>query len=92
MSRVHYVKIEPNEVIVVGGVLERQQRYSTMRMRYTKEVQDVLEYYLPLVKSGRLILSFPEQNEAVIIDNVLNIKRVTSELDGLISSLQIVSD
>ena len=92
VSRFHYVKIEPNEVVVVGGMLERQQRYSTMRMRYTKEVQDVLEYYLPLVKSGRLILSFPEQNEAVIIDNVINIQEVTRDLDGLISSLQIISD
>ena len=92
VTRFHYVRIEPNEVIVYGGLLERQQRYSTIRMRYTKEVQDVMEYYLPLVRSGRLILSFPEQNEAVIIDNVLNVKEKTEQLDNMVGALQITSD
>ncbi len=92
VSRFHYVRIEPNEVLVIGGMLERQQRYSTMRMRYTKEVLDVLEYYLPLVRSGRLILSFPEQNEAVIIDNVINLKKVMEEIDDLISSMRVVKE
>ena len=92
ITRFHYVRIEPNEVIVVGGMLERQQRHSTMRMRYTKEVHDVMEYYLPFVRSGRLIFSFPEQSEAVIIDNVLGIAKVTRKVDKMVSALQIVSD
>lgn len=89
VTRFHYVRIEPNEVIVVGGMLERQQRYSTMRMRYVKEIHDVMEYYLPFVRSGRLILSFPEHSEAVIIDNVINIRKVTAKLDHLVSALQV---
>lgn len=92
VTRFHYVRIEANEVIVVGGMLERQQRYSTMRMRYTKEIHDVMEYYLPFVRSGRLIISFPEQSEAVIIDNVLNIRKVTAKLDRMVSAFQIVGD
>ena len=55
-------------------------------MRYTKEIHDVMEYYLPFVRSGRLIFSFPEQNEAVIIDNVINIKKVTKQLDEIVGS------
>ncbi len=86
VTRFHYVKIEANEVVVVGGMLERQQRYDTMRMRYTKEIHDVMEYYLPFVRSGRLIFSFPEQSEAVIIDNVINIKKVARRLDGVVGA------
>jgi hypothetical protein len=89
ITRFHYVRIEANEVIVVGGMLERQQRYDTMRMRYTKEIHDVMEYYLPFVRSGRLIISFPEQSEAVIIDNVINIKKVTRRLDEVVGSLSV---
>lgn len=89
--RFHYVRIESNEVIVVGGLLERQQRFPTMRMRYTRDIQDVFEYYLPLVNSGRLILSFGEGNESVVIDNVINIDKITKQLD-IISSVLHVSD
>lgn len=88
VTRFHYVRVEPNEVVVVGGMLERQQRYDTMRMRYTKEIHDVMEYYLPFVRSGRLIFSFPEQSEAVIIDNVINIKKVSKRLDEIVGSVQ----
>lgn len=86
VTRFHYVKVEPKEVFVVGGMLERQQRYDTMRMRYTREIHDVMEYYLPFVRSGRLIFSFPEQSEAVIIDNVLNIRKVAKQLDEIVGS------
>ncbi len=88
VTRFHYVKVEPKEVVVFGGMLERQQRYDTMRMRYTKEIHDVMEYYLPFVRSGRLIFSFPEQSEAVIIDNVINIKKVAKRLDEIVGSTQ----
>ncbi len=87
--RFHYVTIESNEVIVVGGLLERQQRFPTMRMRYTRDIQDVFEYYLPFVRSGRLILSFAEQSEAVVIDNVLNIDKVTEQLDKVSGVLHV---
>ncbi len=87
--RFHYVRIESNEVIVVGGLLERQQRYPTLRMRYTRDIQDVLEYYLPFVNSGRLILIFDENNESLVIDNVLNIDKVTKQLDQISGVLSV---
>lgn len=89
VTRFHYVRIEPNEVVIVGGMLERQQRYSTLRMRYVKEVNDVMEHYLPFVRAGRIILSFPDQAEAVIIDNVLNINDVAKKLEDMVSKLQV---
>jgi len=87
--RFHYVKIESNELVVVGGFLESQKRISTFRMNYTKEVQDVLEYYLPLVRSGRLVFTFPGEQQAIVLENVLNIDRVIEQLDKLSSSLSV---
>jgi hypothetical protein len=88
-SRFHYVKIESNEVVVVGGVLDKRKRYSSMRMQYTKEICDVFEYYLPLVRSGRLILRFPQEAEPVIIDHVMNVDKVIAKLDHVTATLQI---
>ncbi len=87
--RFHYVRVESNEILVVGGLLERQQRFPTMRMRYTRDIQDVFEYYLPFVRSGRLILSFAEQHESIVIDNVLNIDKVTKQLDRISGVMKV---
>jgi len=89
--RFHYVKVESNEVIVIGGLLEREQRFSTFRMHYVKDIQDVFEYYLPFVNSGRLILTFPEQRESVVIDNVMQIEKVTDQLDKISGVMQVRS-
>ena len=91
-SRFHYVKIESNEVVVVGGVLDKRKRYSSMRMQYTKEICDVFEYYLPLVRSGRLILRFPQEAEPVIIDHVMNIDKVIAKLDHVTATLQVAAE
>lgn len=87
--RFHYVKIESNEVIIVGGLLERQQRFPTLRMQYVKDIEDVLEYYLPLVRSGRLVLTFPDQRESVVIPTVLNIDKIIARLDQVSGVLQV---
>lgn len=91
-SRFHYVKIESNEVVVVGGVLDKRKRYSSMRMQYTKEICDVFEYYLPFVRSGRLILRFPQEAEPVIIDHVMGIDKVITKLDHVTATLQITTE
>lgn len=91
-SRFHYVKIESNEVVVVGGVLDKRKRYSSMRMQYTKEICDVFEYYLPFVRSGRLILRFPQEAEPVIIDHVMHVDRVIAKLDHVTATLQVAPE
>ncbi len=87
--RFHYVIVESNEVTVIGGLLERQQRFPTTRMKYSKDIQDVFEYYLPFVRSGRLIFYFPEQNETVVIDNVIQIDKVISHLNHISGMIQV---
>ncbi len=91
-ARFHYVKIESNEVIVVGGVLDKRRRFSTMRMTYTKEVFDVFEYYLPFVRSGRLILRFQGESEPIVIDHVMNLDAVVKKLDHVTATLQVTAE
>lgn len=91
-SRFHYVKVESNEVIVVGGVLDKRRRFSTLRMTYTKEVFDVFEYYLPFVRSGRLIIRFANESEPIVIEHVMQLDRVVRKLDALTSTLQVTPE
>ena len=91
-ARFHYVKIESNEVIVVGGVLDKRRRFSTLRMTYTKEVFDVFEYYLPFVRSGRLILRFQGETEPIVIDHVMNLDSVVKKLDHVTATLQVSAE
>jgi hypothetical protein len=86
--RFHYVRIEPNEVFVVYGMLEGQRRFSTLQMKYEKDVTDVLEYYLPFVNSGKLILTFPGQ-ERIVLENVRGIDAVISRLNRLTSQFNV---
>ena len=91
IARLHYVRVEHNEVVVVSGILEQQKRMSTFRMHYTKEIQDVFEYYLPFVRSGRLIFTFPNEEQPLIMDNVIGLNRVLKRLDRKSSSFQVTN-
>ena len=88
IARLHYVKIEHNEVIEYGGVMESQKRMSTMRMHWTKEIKDVCEYWLPFVRSGTLVFTFPNEEKPLILNNVLHINKVLKKLDKKSSSFQ----
>lgn len=89
IARLHYVKIEHNEVVEYGGVMETQKRMSTFRMHWSKEIKDVFEYWLPFVRSGTLIFSFPNEEKPLILNNVININRVLKKLDAKSSSFQV---
>jgi len=91
-ARFHYVQIESNEVIVVGGVLDKRRRFSTMRMTYTKEVFDVFEYYLPFVRSGRLIIRFTGESEPIVIDHVMQLDAVVKKLDHVTATMQVSAE
>lgn len=89
IARFHFVKIDSNEVVVMSGVLETQKRMSTFRMHYTKEIQDIFEYYLPFVRSGRLVFTFPNEEQPLIMDNVIGINKVLKKLDKSSSAFQV---
>ena len=91
-ARFHYIQIESNEVVVVGGILDKRRRFSTLRMTYTKEVFDVFEYYLPFVRSGRLILRFQGETEPIVIDHVMQLDAVVKKLDHVTATLQVSAE
>ncbi len=88
IARLHYVKIEHNEIVEHGGVMETQKRMSTFRMHWTKKITDVFEYWLPFVNSGTLIFEFPN-DKPLILRNVLKIDKVIKKLDAKSSSFQV---
>ena len=85
----HYVRFESNEIIVVGGIMDKRRRYSTAGFTYTKEVTDVFEHYLPFIRSGRLILRFPNEEEPLVLDNVMGIDTVIKRLEMLTSVMAV---
>lgn len=87
--RFHYVRFESNEIILVGGVMDKRRRFSTQGLTYTKEVTDVFEHYLPFIRSGRLILRFPNEEEPLVLDNVMGIDSVIQRLELLTSVMAI---
>lgn len=89
IARLHYVKIEHNEVVEFGGVMEKQKRMSTFRMHWTKEIKDVFEYWLPFVRSGTLIFNFPNEEKPLILNNVMHINRVLKQLDEKSNTFQV---
>ena len=91
-SRFHYIRIEANEVIVVGGMLDKRRRFSTLRMTYTKEVFDVFEYYLPFVRSGRLIFRFSGETEPIVVDHVMHLESTVKKLDHITGNLQVIAE
>ncbi len=92
IARFHYVKVEPNEIIMVGGVLDKRRRYSTTGVRYTKEITDVFEYYLPFIRAGRLVLRFPNEEEPVILENVLHMDQVIKRMEEITSVMQVAPE
>lgn len=91
-SRFHYIRIEANEVIVVGGMLDKRRRFSTLRMTYTKEVFDVFEYYLPFVRSGRLVFRFSGEAEPIVVDHVMHLESTVKKLDHITGNLQVIAE
>lgn len=88
----HYVRFESNEIILVGGILDKRRRFSTTGLTYTKEVTDVFEHYLPFIRSGRLILRFPNEESPLILDNVMGIDEVIKRLERLTSVMAITGN
>ncbi len=82
-TRLNYIKIEENEVLV-KGILGDVKRLPTMTLKYQKKIIDVFEYML--VGGGQLTLNFP--NELPIVLNcVPRIQTKARRLDDLLSFL-----
>jgi hypothetical protein len=82
-----YWEIMPNEILHHHGPLSDLERYSTMNLKFDKEIPDVLEWLM--LGSGRLVLHVPNVSKALVMDNVLFISRKEAALKRVMSRLEV---
>ena len=82
-----YWEILPNELLHHHGPLSDLERYSTMNLKFDKEIPDVLES--ALLGAGRLVLHVPNIPKAIVLDNVLFIGQKEKALKNVMSRLEV---
>jgi hypothetical protein len=82
-----YWEILPNELLHHHGPLSDLERYSTMNLKFDKEIPDVLEW--ALLGAGRLVLHVPNAPKALVLDNVLFISAKEKALKNVMSRLEV---
>jgi hypothetical protein len=82
-----YWEIMPNEILHHHGPLSDLERYPTMNLKFDKEIPDVLEFLF--LGAGRLVLHPQNEQKSIVLENVLFINRVESELKKLMSRLEV---
>ncbi len=82
-----YWEILPNEILHHHGPLSDLERYSTMNLKFDKEIPDVLEWLM--LGSGRLVLHVPNVQKSLVMDNVLFISRKEDALKRVMSRLEV---
>ena len=82
-----YWEILPNEILHHHGPLSDLERYSTMNLKFDKEIPDVLEWVM--LGSGRLVLHVPNVSKALVLDNVLFISAKEAALKRVMSRLEV---
>jgi hypothetical protein len=82
-----YWEIMPNEILHHHGPLSDLERYSTMNLKFDKEIPDVLEYML--LGAGRLVMHVPGVTKAIVMDNVILINGKEKALKNVMSRLEV---
>jgi hypothetical protein len=86
-ARLDFYELKNNELIHRRGMLGDIERWPASNMRISKEIKDVMEYFL--ARSGRLVLIPPGETRAIVIDNVIGIDRVETEMQRMLSTLHV---
>lgn len=91
-TRFDYWELTPNELVHHTGLFGDVQRFTTERLKFTKEIQDVFEFFLG--GAGRIILVIENEPRPVILDNVLSIKHVEAEFNRICDArlVRVISD
>ena len=87
-TRLNYVVIESNEVQLYRNALfGDRERISMLNPRVEVLVPDMLEYFHPFYRAGTMIIHAPDRS--IVLDNVLNIRRIERKTDRLGSALSV---
>lgn len=87
-TRLNYVVMESNEIqIYRNAIFGDRERVSMLNPRVEVRVVDMLEYFHPFYRSGQIIVHAPDRT--IVLDNVLNIRRIERITDRIGSSFQV---
>ncbi len=86
-SRFDYWEVKNNELLHHHGLLGDVERRSAPGLRISKEINDVMEY--ALLGAGRLVLTPAGEARDIIIDNVVRISKVETEMQDLLNTLRV---
>lgn len=89
-----YWEISHNEILHHKGVLGDLKRYPAPNLRLHKEIPDLFEHclFLPFGGAGRVVLHPQGSDRAVVLDNVIGVNRIESQIQHMLSSLQVKVD
>jgi hypothetical protein len=77
----------PNQLLHYKGLWGDLDRFPTPSLRVEKEINDVFEYLL--LQSGRLILHIGNDRRAVVLENVLFIRKKEEALTRMLGKLHV---
>lgn len=87
-TRLNYVVMEHNEIQVYrNAMFGDRERISMLNPRVEVRVTDMLEYFHPFYRAGQIIIHGPDRT--IVLDNVLQIRRIERITDRLGSSLSV---
>jgi len=86
-TRLEYWEVTHNELRHHHGLLGNVERFPAPHMRFTKEINDVVEFML--LFSGTLVLYPASESRTIVLENVPHINRVEKNLQTLLSKLAV---
>lgn len=86
-TRFNYWEVRNNELLHHHGILGDVERWPAPGMRISKEINDVMEYFL--VRSGRLVLVPSSERRAIVLDNVPGINKIEKKMQELTNVLRV---
>lgn len=89
-TRFDYWELSPNELIHHRGMLGDIERFSTAGLKLNCELNDVFEFLL--AGAGRVVLQIPANPRPIVLENVLNISRVTRAADEILEARSVRLD
>jgi hypothetical protein len=90
-TRLNYVVIEHNEMqIYRNAFFGDRERRGMMSPRVEVKVTDMIEYFHPFYRAGTVVIHHGQgQGDSILLDNVLNIRKIERITDRLGSVLRV---
>ncbi len=84
VTRLDYWILSSNELVHRKGILGDRERFSTAGLRLNREITDVFEFLF--CGAGRIVLTIPGVPRAVVLDNVIGVRKIERRADELLTA------